>query len=145
MVAALFKSLFVIAARALDAFQIFLVRQRVFRKTISSVGRVERDATEKRQQRGCYQRTQSCRGAEFFDDLQASFSSPLLFDRLAALQQFEVGAHFNSGLVALARIGRAGAVKDGVEFEQALAVGAGGKVGGWFGPGGAVEARAQFV
>ena len=45
----------------------------------------------------------------------------------------------------MARVGRAGAVEDSVEFEQTLAVGTRGKVGGRFGPGGAVLAGAQFV
>ena len=42
----------------------------------------------------------------------------MALDRLAALEQREVGAHFLGGLIAFARIELAGAHDDGVEFGE---------------------------
>src|SRR5437660_4885107 len=66
-------------------------------------------------------------------------------DRLPSAETVEISEHSFGVGVAIAQVRRAGAVEDGVEFEQTLAVWARGEVGGRFGPGGSVVAGAQFV
>jgi len=57
------------------------------------------------------------------------------FYRLPCVESLEVGEEGFGGCIAVARIGLAGFVDDGGEFEELLAValGAGGEVGGWYG------------
>src|SRR5437773_4693429 len=63
---------------------------------------------------------QPCNQAEVRNGCQAPLDAPLAPDRTTALQQLKFGQHRFAIHIALARVRGAGAVKDGVEFEQVL-------------------------